>query len=64
MAGHKRFGLTKSGDGEHAVSARDGEVTLEGTVPDSSQVDMAIQVAQGVSGVTSVQNALTIKERG
>jgi osmotically-inducible protein OsmY len=39
-------------------------VTLEGTVPDSSQVDKATQVAQGVAGVSSVKNALTIKEPG
>ena len=46
------------------VRARGGAVTLEGTVPDSSQVDKATQVAQGVAGVTSVKNALTIKEPG
>jgi hyperosmotically inducible periplasmic protein len=46
------------------VRARDGAVTLEGTVPDASQVDKAAQVAQGVAGVTSVKNALTIKEPG
>jgi hyperosmotically inducible periplasmic protein len=46
------------------VRARGGAVTLEGSVPDSSQVDKATQVAQGVAGVTSVKNALTIKEPG
>lgn len=46
------------------IRARGGAVTLEGTVPDSSQVDKAAQVAQGVAGVTSVKNALTIKEPG
>jgi osmotically-inducible protein OsmY len=46
------------------VRARGGAVTLEGTVPDASQIDMATQVAQGVAGVTSVKNALTIKEPG
>jgi len=46
------------------VRARGGAVTLEGTVPDSSQIDKATQVAQGVAGVTSVKNALTIKEPG
>ncbi|WP_028207207.1 BON domain-containing protein [Paraburkholderia nodosa] len=46
------------------IRARGGAVTLEGTVPDSSQVDKAAQVAQGVPGVTSVKNALTIKEPG
>jgi hyperosmotically inducible periplasmic protein len=46
------------------VRARGGAVTLEGTVPDSTQIDKAAQVAQGVAGVTSVKNALTIKEPG
>ncbi|MEM5310197.1 BON domain-containing protein [Paraburkholderia sp. JHI869] len=46
------------------IRARGGAVTLEGSVPDSSQVDKAAQVAQGVAGVTSVKNALTIKEPG
>ncbi|MCP3705838.1 BON domain-containing protein [Paraburkholderia sp. CNPSo 3274] len=46
------------------VRARGGAVTLEGTVPDSSQIDKATQVAQGVAGVTSVKNALSIKEPG
>ncbi|WP_321926304.1 BON domain-containing protein [Paraburkholderia guartelaensis] len=46
------------------VRAREGVVTLEGTVPDSAQLDKATQVAQGVAGVTSVKNALTIKEPG
>ncbi|HKR45500.1 MAG TPA: BON domain-containing protein [Paraburkholderia sp.] len=46
------------------IRARGGAVTLEGTVPDASQVDKATQVAQGVAGVTSVKSALTIKEPG
>ncbi|NVH73691.1 BON domain-containing protein [Paraburkholderia sp. JPY432] len=46
------------------IRARGGAVTLEDTVPDSSQVDKATQVAQGVAGVTSVKNALTVKEVG
>ena len=50
---------------EHIViRARGGAVTLEGTVPDSSQGDKATQGAQGGAGVTSVKNALTIKEPG
>jgi hyperosmotically inducible periplasmic protein len=47
-----------------SVRARDGAVVLEGTVPEQSQIDKATQVAQGVAGVTSVKNALTIKEPG
>jgi hyperosmotically inducible periplasmic protein len=46
------------------VRARDGAVTLEGTVPDQTQVDKATTVAQGVAGVSSVKNALTVKEEG
>jgi hyperosmotically inducible periplasmic protein len=46
------------------VRARNGAVTLLGTVPDQSQVDPATQVAQGVAGVTSVTNALKIKAIG
>ncbi|TKC83159.1 BON domain-containing protein [Trinickia terrae] len=46
------------------VRAKSGAVTLEGTVPDQSQIDKATQVAQGVAGVSSVKNALTVKEEG
>ncbi|RDJ99870.1 BON domain-containing protein [Paraburkholderia lacunae] len=46
------------------VRARGGAVTLEGTVPEQPQVDLATQAAQGVAGVTSVKNALTIRPIG
>lgn len=46
------------------VRARSGAVTLEGSVPEESQSDLATQAAQGVSGVTSVKNALTIRSIG
>ncbi len=46
------------------VRARGGAVTLEGSVPEQPQVDLATQVAQGVAGVTSVKNALTIRPVG
>jgi hyperosmotically inducible periplasmic protein len=42
------------------VRARGGAVTLEGSVPDQSQVDKAATVAQGVAGVSSVSNKLTV----
>ncbi|MFM0071613.1 BON domain-containing protein [Paraburkholderia sediminicola] len=42
------------------VRARSGVVTLEGTVPEQSQVGLATQAAEGVEGVTSVTNALTL----
>jgi osmotically-inducible protein OsmY len=46
------------------VRAKHGAVTLEGSVPEQSQSDKATQVAQGVAGVSSVKNALTVKEEG
>jgi len=46
------------------VRARGGAVTLEGSVPEQPQIDLATQTAQGVSGVTSVKNALTIRAIG
>ncbi|MFM0226069.1 BON domain-containing protein [Paraburkholderia dipogonis] len=46
------------------VRARGGAVTLAGSVPEQPQVDLATQAAQGVAGVTSVKNALTIRPVG
>ncbi|HVE06566.1 MAG TPA: BON domain-containing protein [Paraburkholderia sp.] len=46
------------------VRSRDGNVTLEGSVPEQPQVDLATTVAQGVPGVKSVKNALTIRPVG
>lgn len=43
------------------TKAVDGVVTLTGSVPDQSQIDIATQAAQGVQGVTSVQNKLTVR---
>ncbi len=43
------------------VRARSGVVTLSGTVPDASQIDSAGTAAQGVAGVKSVSNRLTVK---
>jgi osmotically-inducible protein OsmY len=42
------------------VRAHNGLVILEGTVPEQSQVGLATQAAEGVEGVTSVTNALTL----
>lgn len=42
------------------VRARGGAITLEGSVPDQGQIDKATTVAQGVSGVTSVSNKLSV----
>jgi hyperosmotically inducible protein len=46
------------------VRARGGDVTLQGSVPQQEMVDIATQAAQGVAGVTSVKNALTIRAEG
>lgn len=46
------------------VRAKDGAVILQGSVPDSSQIQRATDVAKGVDGVTSVRNALTIRPVG
>jgi hyperosmotically inducible periplasmic protein len=46
------------------VRARSGAVTLAGTVPEQPQIDLATQTAQGVAGVTSVKNALSIRPVG
>ena len=43
------------------TKAVDGVVTLTGSVPDQSQIDIATQATQGVQGVTSVQNKLTVR---
>lgn len=50
--------------GNIIVRARDGAVTLEGSVPEQAQVDLATNAAQGVAGVTSVKSALTIRAIG
>jgi hyperosmotically inducible periplasmic protein len=42
------------------VRARNGVVTLEGTVPEQSQVGLATQAAEAVEGVKSVTNALSL----
>ncbi|SAL05065.1 transport-associated protein [Caballeronia arationis] len=46
------------------VLAKNGAVTLAGGVMDASQIEKAGSIAKGVSGVTSVKNALTIHEGG
>lgn len=46
------------------VIAKGGAVALAGSVTDPAQIDKAGEVAKGVSGVTSVKNALTVKEVG
>ena len=47
-----------------AIRARGGNVALSGSVPDATQIEKAGTVAQGVAGVTSVKNDLTVREVG
>ncbi|AET90722.1 MULTISPECIES: BON domain-containing protein [Caballeronia] len=47
----------------HAV-ARSGKVTLVGMAPDQKQIDLAGKIAEGVPGVSSVTNNLTVEEAG
>ncbi|RAR63853.1 BON domain-containing protein [Paraburkholderia unamae] len=53
----KAKGLRASGI---SVRATHGAVTLEGWVPEQAQIDQATRVAQGVTGVNSVKNTLTL----
>lgn len=46
------------------IRARDGAVTLQGSVPLQAQSDRATEVAKGVPGVVSVRNALSIRPVG
>ncbi|MGF6370921.1 hypothetical protein OKW40_003671 [Paraburkholderia sp. RAU6.4a] len=62
-----RTALTRAKDISAAnitVHARDGAVVLSGTVPEQSQITQAAQIAKGVTGVTSVKNALTLRPQG
>lgn len=46
------------------IRARDGVVTLSGTVQDSAQIAVAVDAAQGVDGVQEVRNQLRLNLRG
>jgi osmotically-inducible protein OsmY len=48
--------------GNISVTAKDGAVTLNGTVTDASQIDKVAEIAKGVPGVTSVTSKLTVKK--
>jgi hyperosmotically inducible protein len=58
--------LSKGGVNTEGINVlvKGGAVTLAGGVTDPSQIDKAVSIAKGVSGVTSVKNALTIREGG
>ena len=63
LAKQVRRALAKSGMvlTDMTVRAKDGEVSLIGSVPTAALVEQAGHVAAGVSGVTSVTNRLTIR---
>ncbi|CAD6547353.1 hypothetical protein LMG27952_04560 [Paraburkholderia hiiakae] len=42
------------------VRASNGAVKLEGWVPEQAQIDQATRIVQGVAGVTTVENTLTL----
>ncbi|WJF90885.1 BON domain-containing protein [Paraburkholderia bonniea] len=46
-----------------SVRARNGSVTLTGSVPDAGQIDLATQAAKSVAGVKSVQNKLSVQSQ-
>lgn len=48
--------------GDIGVTAKDGAVTLNGTVTEAAQIGKVEQIAKGVPGVTSVTNKLTVKK--
>jgi hyperosmotically inducible periplasmic protein len=47
--------------GNISVVAKDGAVTLNGTVTDGAQIDKVAEIAKGVPGVTSATNKLTVQ---
>jgi hyperosmotically inducible periplasmic protein len=48
--------------GDISVIARDGAVTLNGTVVEAAQISRVEAIARGVPGVNSVTNKLTVKK--
>jgi hyperosmotically inducible periplasmic protein len=57
IVGHKEINA-----GDISVVAKGGAVTLNGTVVDASQIDKVAGIVQGVPGVKSVTNQLTVKK--
>ncbi|MGA7782804.1 MAG: BON domain-containing protein, partial [Paraburkholderia sp.] len=48
--------------GDISIIAKDGAVTLHGTVTDASQIGGVADIAAAVPGVVSVTNKLTVKK--
>ncbi|MFP4892902.1 BON domain-containing protein [Paraburkholderia sp. EG304] len=67
LATNVRKAIVKAGgvDASHmTVVAKSGAITLEGSVPEAAQIDLAQQHAQQVAGVTGVTNRLSIATAG
>ncbi|CAB3776734.1 BON domain-containing protein [Paraburkholderia caffeinilytica] len=47
--------------GSISITAKDGIVTVNGTVPDAEQLDEVTSIVKSVQGVVSVVNRLTIQ---
>lgn len=47
--------------GNISITARNGAVTLNGTVTEATQISTVVQVAKGVPGVTSITNRLSVQ---
>jgi hyperosmotically inducible periplasmic protein len=54
-------GLTSS---DVTILVKGGVITLAGSVPDESEIELAGNAAKSVTGVTSVQNRLSVREPG
>jgi hyperosmotically inducible periplasmic protein len=60
-----RLSRTKGLDVDRiVVVAKDGAISLEGYVPENSQIDLATSAARAVPGVTDVTNRLIVREEG
>ena len=49
---------------EVEVKVEDGEATLSGAVADQAQQNRAQEVAEDISGVRNVRNALRVRQHG
>ncbi len=63
LAVRKALGKSSIDVSSISVRARGGAVTLTGSVPDATQIEKATSVAQGVAGVTSVSNKLSVEQQ-
>ena len=47
--------------GNIGITAKNGAVTISGTVPDASQINTVTEVVKSVAGVTRVASKLTVQ---